>query len=215
MKGSGFVMVSGKDIVFNSQRSSIINLGYCKSGTYAVLQLTLDKLSTEAGGFGIYACSLNLPAFEHAISIIREKSISIESFNDTNIRGSVEPESDGLMVMSIPFDKDWHVKVDDVEVKTQAVDDCLLSFELPKGSHVIELAYYPDKLSTGLMITLTSFLILIFLFIMKPWSIASAFKGLITIYSKLNHACKNDKIKKIKNGFASQTSREMGISSET
>jgi uncharacterized membrane protein YfhO len=119
-----------------------------------------------------------MPAFEEAISLIQEKSMTIESFTDTSILGSVEAASDGLMVMSIPFDKGWHVKVDNKEVKPQAVDDCLLSFELLKGSHKIELRFFPEKLFIGLMISLVSVLILIFLFIIKSGIMVSTIKHL-------------------------------------
>lgn len=167
MKGSGFVTVNGKKVDFNPKHSSIINLGFCKPGTTAELQITFEKSSPESGSFQLYAYGLNTPAFENAISLIRKKSMTIESFTDTSIHGSVESASDGLMVMTIPYDKGWHVKIDDQEVKTQAIDNCLLSFELTKGSHKIEMWYFPEKFFIGLMITLASILILILLFIKK------------------------------------------------
>lgn len=167
MKGSGFVMVGGKKVEFNAKHSTLINLGFCESGTSSELQLNFDKTSPETGTFEVYAFGLNQPAFEHAVSLIREKSMTVESFTDTHILGGIEARSDGLMVMSIPFDKGWHVKVDDQEVKTQAVDDFLLSFELSKGSHKIELRYFPEKLFMGIMITLISVLILMLLLIKK------------------------------------------------
>ena len=178
MKGSGFVTVNGKKIVFNPRHSTIINLGFCELGTSAELQINFDKSSAETGTFRIYACGLNIPAFDQAISLIRKKSMTIENFTDTNIRGQVEAASDGLMVMSIPFDKGWHVKVDNQEVKTQAVDGCLLSFELLKGSHRVELWFFPEKLFMGLIITLLSLLTLIFLFIKKAGIMVSTNKHL-------------------------------------
>lgn len=177
-KGSGFVTVNGKKVDFNPKHSSIINLGFCKAGSSAELKINFDKSSSETGSFKVYAYSLNIPAFEQAISLIRKKSITIESFTDTSIHAQVEAVSDGLMVMSIPFDKGWHVKVDNQKVETQAVDDCLLSFELLKGSHKIELRFFPEKLFMGLMITLVSVLILIFLFIIKSGIMVSTIKYL-------------------------------------
>jgi len=178
MKGSGFVTVNGKKVEFNPKHSTIINLGFCKAGSSAELKINFDKSSSETGSFKVYAYTLNIPAFEEAISLIRKKSMTIESFTDTSILGSVEAASDGLMVMSIPFDKGWHVKVDNQEVETQAVDDCLLSFELLKGSHKIELWFFPEKLFMGIMITLVSVLILIFLFIKKSGIMVSTIKHL-------------------------------------
>jgi uncharacterized membrane protein YfhO len=176
MKGSGFVMVGGKKVEFNSKHSTIINLGFCEAGTHAELQLNFDKSSPETGTFEVYAYGLNLPAFEHAISLIRQKSMAIESFTDTSILGRMKAASDGLMIMSIPFDKGWHVKVDDQEVKTLALDDSLLSFEISKGSHKIELRYFPDRLLMGIMITLVSFLLLILLLIKKTGTTSDTIK---------------------------------------
>lgn len=178
MKGSGFVTVNGKKVEFNPKHSSIINLGFCKAGSSAELKINFDKSSSETGSFKIYAYTLNIPAFEEAISLIRKKPMTIENFTDTSILGSAEAASDGMMVMSIPFDKGWHVKVDNQEVETQAVDDCLLSFELLKGSHKIELWFFPEKLFMGLMITLVSVLILIILFIKKSGIMVSTIKHL-------------------------------------
>jgi uncharacterized membrane protein YfhO len=178
MKGSGFVTVNGKKVDFNSKNSSIINLGFCEAGTSAELNINFDKSNAETGSFEIYAYNLDLTAFENAISLIREKSMTIESFTDIRIRGVVETESDGLMVMSIPFDRGWQVKMDGQRVKTQAVDDCLLSFELLKGSHKIELQFFPEKLFIGVMITLVSILILILLFLKKLGILVSAIKHL-------------------------------------
>jgi uncharacterized membrane protein YfhO len=183
MNGSGFIMINGKKVEFNPKHSSLINLGFSEAGTSAELNINFDKSSAETGSFEIYAYSLNLTAFENAISLIGEKSMTIESFKDTSISGMVEAESDGLMVMSIPFDKGWQVKVDGEEVKTQAVDDCLLSFELLKGSHRIELWFFPEKLFIGIMITMASALILLLLFIKKS--------GIVT--STINRLRKGDK----------------------
>ncbi|MBU3191374.1 YfhO family protein [Clostridium bowmanii] len=178
MKGNGFVTANGKKVEFNPSHSSIINLGFCKPGSSAELKINFDKSSAETGQFKVYAYTLNIPAFKEAIFLIRKKSMTIENFTDTSISGQVDATSDGLMVMSIPFDKGWHVKVDNHEVKPQAVDDCLLSFELLKGTHKIELWFFPEKLFMGLMITLVSVLILIFLFIKKPGIMFSTIKHL-------------------------------------
>jgi uncharacterized membrane protein YfhO len=176
MKGSGFITLNGKKVEFNSKHSSIINLGFCEAGTSAELQVNFEKSSAETGSFEIYASSMNLTDFEQAISLIRQKSMTIESFTNTSIRGVVEAESDGLMVMPILFDKGWHAKVDGQEVKTQAVNDCLLSFELLKGSHKIQLWFFPEKLFIGIMITLSSALILILLFLKKSGIMLSTIK---------------------------------------
>ncbi len=173
MKGSGVVTVNGKKVEFNPKHSTIINLGFCKAGSSAEMKINFDKSVAESGSFKVYAYSLNIPAFKEAMSLIHKKSMIVEKFTDTSIQGRVKAASDGVMVMSIPFDKGWHVKVDNQEVKPQAVDKCLLSFDLLKGTHKIEMWFFPEKLFMGLMISLVSALILILLFLKKSSIIVS------------------------------------------
>lgn len=163
MKGSGFVMVNGKKVDFNPRHSTLINLGFCKAGSTPELQVEFDKAAPESGWFEVYAYTLNQPAFEKAMTTMKEKALAVESFSDTRMKGRVEAAAPGLMVMTIPYDTGWHVKVDGKEVKTQALDDCLLSFEVEKGSHKIELRFVPDKYVPGLVVTLVSVLILLLL----------------------------------------------------
>ena len=167
MKGSGFVEVNGEKINFNLRHSTIINPGFCKAGSTVELQLTFDKLSPDSGRFEIYSYALDQNAFENAMSLIKENSMVIESFSDTRIKGSIETDSDGIMVMSIPYNNGWHVKIDGRKAETQAVDDCLLSFELPAGFHEIELSFLPDKFLLGAATTLVSILILAVLFFFR------------------------------------------------
>lgn len=179
MKGSAFVKINDKKLDFNPKHSSIINVGFCEPGTIAEVNINFDKESSETGSFEIYPYGLDLAAFEKAISIVKEKSMTVESFTATSIKGKVSAEEDGLMVMSIPYDKGWQVKVDNKKVVTQEVDECLLSFELPKGNHSLELKFFPDKLLEGMVITLVSLIILIGLLLRRfgiSSSIAKAFK---------------------------------------
>jgi uncharacterized membrane protein YfhO len=110
---------------------------------------------------------LNQQAFENAISLIKEKSMTVEGFTDTRILGHIESSNDGLMVMTIPYNKGWHVKINNQKVETLAVDDCLLAFDLPAGSNSIELRFVPEKFYIGGAITLVSILILVLLFAKK------------------------------------------------
>ena len=185
MKGSGFVALDAKKADFNHQalfdsqeitessdvkkvdfnprHSTLINLGFCKAGSLPELQLDFDKSSPESGRFEVYAYALDLPAFEKAIGLIKEKSMTVESFTDTSVIGRIEAASADLMVMSIPYDKGWRVWVDGRKAETQAIGDFLLCFEISAGPHRIELRFVPEKFYLGLSITLISAIILLLL----------------------------------------------------
>jgi uncharacterized membrane protein YfhO len=161
MKGSGFIKINDKKLDFNPKHSSIINVGFCEPETLVELNINFDKESSETGSFELYPYALDLAAFEKAIALVRDNSMTVESFTATNIKGQVSAEEDGLMVMSIPYDKGWQVIIDNKKAVTQEIDECLLSFELPKGTHSLELRFFPDKLLEGIVVSIASFIILI------------------------------------------------------
>ncbi len=165
MKGKGSITVNGVKSDFDAYHSSVISLGYCEAGTSAEVLIEFDKSGSESGRFEIYSYRMDLEAFEEGISEIRKNQLEIESFSDTSIRGTVNSDHDGMMVMSIPYDKGWNVTVDGKKVETTSVDESLLSFEVPEGIHAIRLTFFTDKLAEGIGITAISASIMIFLII--------------------------------------------------
>lgn len=167
MKGKGSITVNGVKSDFDAYHSSVISLGYCEAGTSAEVLIEFDKSGSESGRFEIYSYSMDLEAFEEGISEIRKNQLEIESLSDTSIRGTVNSDHDGMMVMSIPYDKGWNVTVDGKKVETTSVDESLLSFEVPEGIHDIRLTFFTDKLAEGIGITAISASIMIFLIIRR------------------------------------------------
>lgn len=160
-KGTGSITVEGKKIDFNPKHTSLVNIGFCKSGASLELQINFEKTSAESGSFELYSSGIDRQAFENAMTLIQKSSLTIDSYTDTRVLGHVDAKDSGFMAMSIPYDKGWHVKVDDKEIKTSAIDNCLLGFSLPEGRHRIELWFVPDKYIIGLMITLAFMMVLL------------------------------------------------------
>jgi len=165
--GSGFVTVEGEKVNFNPKHSTLINLGYCRAGTVPELQVSFEKSSPLSGSFEVQAYTMDVVAFEKAIAVVKEGSMTVKSFSDTRIDGSITAKKDGLMIMTIPYDKGWTVKVDGEVVETRAIDECLLSFDLEQGYHDIEMNFVPDKFFIGLGISLISLLLLLVITLLK------------------------------------------------
>jgi len=50
-------------------------------------------------------------AFEQLIAPLQEESLTITSFSDTSINGTIDAKSSGLIYTSIPYEGGWHVNV--------------------------------------------------------------------------------------------------------
>ncbi len=160
----GYVMIDDKRVDFNAKRSTLVDLGFVNADAKIEFCLSFKEDSSESGQFELYSYALDQAAFETAFDRISQQSMKITRFTDTRIDGTVNLAEDGVFMLSIPFDQGWQVKVDGEIVKTQALDDGLISFEIKAGTHQISMKYVPSWFFVGLLISLVSLLILLVIY---------------------------------------------------
>ena len=59
-------------------------------------------------------------------------------------------------VASIPYDPGFEILVDGVKTEAALFEDMMIAVPLTQGEHVIELSYYPQGMTAGILITLMS-----------------------------------------------------------
>jgi uncharacterized membrane protein YfhO len=109
-------------------------------------QLTLDELKRQMS-------ETSLP---DALAERRAAALSIRSFRQTRIDGTVRVNQKGIVVFQTPFDAGWHAFSDGRATPTLKVDAGLLGVALEQGEHTLELRYRPPLLSAGAAVTLLS-----------------------------------------------------------
>jgi uncharacterized membrane protein YfhO len=109
-------------------------------------QLTLDELKRQMS-------ETSLP---DALAERRAAALSIHSFRQTRIDGTVRVNQKGIVVFQTPFDAGWHAFSDGRATPTLKVDAGLLGVALEQGEHTLELRYRPPLLSAGAAVTLLS-----------------------------------------------------------
>lgn len=87
---------------------------------------------------------------------------SIIKENSSHLTGSIDAAPDAeLIVFSIPYEKDWKVKIDGKSIETKRVLDGLLAADITPGQHTIEMSYIPKGFIIGVPISAAAFLIVI------------------------------------------------------
>ena len=109
-------------------------------------QLTLDELKQLMS-------ETSLP---DALAERRATALSIRSFRQTRIDGTVRVNQKGIAVFQTPFDAGWHAFIDSRAVPVLKVDAGLLGVALEDGEHRVELRYRPPLLYAGAAVTLLS-----------------------------------------------------------
>ncbi len=79
--------------------------------------------------------------------------MDISEFSGDNLNGSISLEDDSMMVLSIPYDDGFVVKVDDVVVDYEMVNDGLIGFYVDKGNHNIDIEFVAPYKNISLVIS--------------------------------------------------------------
>lgn len=80
----------------------------------------------------------------------------VDSWDSEHVNGTIDVSDAGQLVLSIPDEPGWTLKVDGQTAEHEAYDSTFLSVSLTEGSHTIELSYRPAGLTAGIAVSLIS-----------------------------------------------------------
>ena len=105
----------------------------------------------------VYA--MNCASFDKAYSALADEQLKIDKFSDSDIYGTIDVKNDGVMFLSIPYEKGWSVYVDGKKAETVRLMQAMLGVKLQQGRHEIRLKYIPEGLVTGMAVSSVSLLL--------------------------------------------------------
>lgn len=106
----------------------------------------------DYGYIDFFPYYINDDKLNEGYEILKANSMNVESFEETEIKGTVTAEKDMMFFTSIPYDKGWSVKIDGKELDAEeiiALRDSYLCFNLHAGEHEIEISFMPQGLLLG------------------------------------------------------------------
>lgn len=130
----------------------ILDLGWCKAGDVVEIEN-----SSHVSDFKVQGYRLNMKAFRQAYFTLNEQTFQVDSFSDSKIRGHINVEKPGNLLISIPKEAGWKIYVDGGLVEGGSFMDCLTEIPLSEGTHQIMMQYLPPEFSTGLLISIVCF----------------------------------------------------------
>ena len=80
---------------------------------------------------------------------IGESVLKIDSFEDRDIKGSVNAAEDGILYMSVPYFKGFKVYVDGKQAEIVKVGGAMLGVRISAGEHDIHITYRTYGLVLG------------------------------------------------------------------
>ncbi len=139
----------------------IIDAGTLEEGYRVEVSITSER----AVSGNIFIAALDNAVLEEKIAVLQKDGLTVSSFSDRRINGTLNASENGTVFTSIPYDASWSVTVDGKEVETYPVGDlnadgsqgAFLCFDIALGNHDITFSYMPKGLTTGVLISAISF----------------------------------------------------------
>jgi len=157
---SGDVTVEGSVSV--NEYPIAFSLGNGQEGTSAHVKLHTNK-DSKSGTYKLMVYALDESKWADLHALLADEQLQIKSFSDTKITGRLHANKDGILYLSIPYEKGWRVWCDGKEVNTVKVLSSMLGAEIPEGEHELRLEYTPEGFALGCAVSaamLTLFLLL-------------------------------------------------------
>lgn len=128
--------------------------------------------------------ALDLRVFYEVMNELSLNQLNLISFSDNHISGTITVPNEGNLVLSIPYDEGWTVKVDGVETAPNSLfDGGMMSVSLSPGTRYIELNYRSPGILAGGAISVASWLILLLYLLRKQFIARKTCQSLNRIHS--------------------------------
>jgi uncharacterized membrane protein YfhO len=126
----------------------VFPMGNAQEGSQTSVTLKI-KDDSNSGSYNLMVYALSQSVFEDVYNKLADEQLDITEFSDTEINGKITALEDGVMFLSIPYEKGWSVYVDGVKTDTVKLMDSMLGVELAAGEHDISIKYVPEGFVPG------------------------------------------------------------------
>lgn len=126
------------------------------------------KVTMSKGNFVIEDIKFYTIPFEYLKNLnkdIDKLDVKREDIKSNSFKGNINAKNNGKFVLTIPYDENFIIKVDNKKQEYERVNKSFIGFDLEKGKHKIEVIYFNKSLFIGFIITILSFLAIIILLI--------------------------------------------------
>lgn len=146
---------SGEDSqVYDKLKNSyILDLGWHPAGSILTLEAE-DNLPLSLSAY-----TLDETALDDFISSLSKNPLIVDSYDANHLEGHVKTDAAGQLILSVPYEPGWTVKVDGEEATIDIFEDTMMSLALEPGEHSISLSYYPSGLNLGLGVSIVCLLL--------------------------------------------------------
>lgn len=153
IRTNGLVVDSG-DIIDN-RYAITFPLGNAAAGDSSSVRIQA-KSGTYSGNYKMMIYALKEENFMAVYNALADEQLKITKFDDNRIEGDLSAKADGILYLSMPYEKGWKVYVDGERAETVEVCNAMMGVKVSAGDHKIKMVYYPEGFAAGVAATFGS-----------------------------------------------------------
>ncbi len=112
----------------------------------------------------LHVWAMSTDNYDKYASLRQAGKYNIDSYDNSQVNGSVNMKSDGIVYFSIPQYANWDVYVDGEKAeKIKNLNIAFMGVEVPSGYHDVQLKYHNPYLLPGLLLSLAGLLTALFI----------------------------------------------------
>lgn len=121
-----------------------------------VIDIRIICKAGESGTATVNVAILDDALFRLGYELLNSSTMTLTSFDNTLVEGTINCARDGLLYTSIPQNGNWTAYVDGEEQEITLVGDCMIGLLLSQGAHTLRFVYRNRAFELGLLITAAS-----------------------------------------------------------
>ncbi len=135
----------------------VMFIGYLEEGD--TVRLENGDEEDETPTINVTAYRMNIGVLNKALLQLSEQHMENVVYDSTHIQGNITMKEYGKVMLSVPYEAGWDVRVNGKTVETGRFADCLMTISLEPGEYEITMDYDPKGRSEGILISIMSVLL--------------------------------------------------------
>jgi len=158
------------------KKGGVLYLGYLESGES--ITLTNNDKADTSPQITAMIYRMDTGVLEEALELLSRNFLQNVIWGNDHISGEITMEEAGRLILSVPYEEGWHIRVNGEEREAEDFGESLIALDLEPGEYEIEMYYTPEGLYMGMGISLVSMLMFVL------WSQKGVKKRIICVFKR-------------------------------
>lgn len=136
------------------KKGAILYLGYLEQGQNITLTNGDEEDASQTVHAEIYR--MDEAVLQEALGLLSRQHMENVKWESDWIRGELTLQEAGRLILSVPYEDGWTVRINGEEVEGELFGGCLMAFDLEAGEYSLEMHYVPQGLYAGIAVSAVS-----------------------------------------------------------